>query len=470
MASIAAAPATTSTRQKPRLSFWQIWNMSFGFMGIQFGFALQNANTSRIFSNLGANADDIPILWVAAPLTGLIVQPIIGYLSDRTWSPRWGRRRPFFLIGAVLASLAMLIMPNSPTLWIAGGMLWIMDASINVSMEPFRAFVGDKLPAEQHTTGFATQSFFIGIGAVVASLLPTILTKLGVANEAAAGIVPNSVKYAYYLGAAAFLLCVLYTVFSSTEYPPEDLEAFEREKNRVTLWEGIRETFTGVLHMPKVMKQLASVQFFTWFGLFCMWIFTTLAVTKHLYHTTDPKSAAFNEGANFVGVAFAVYSGVSAAFSLVLPIVARKFSRKLTHMLCLTAGGVGLLSIAFITEPWMLYLSMIGVGIAWTSILSVPYAMLAGVIPANKMGHYMGVFNAFIVLPQVCASLGLPFIMKQFPSLDPLNVVVLGGVLMIIGGLLTLRVSDDEKIHLYAEGEQGLAPAYETPATPNPAV
>ena len=290
------------------------------------------------------------------------------------------------------------------------------------------------------------------------------------ANEAAAGLVPNSVKYAYYLGAAAFLLCVLYTVFSSTEYPPEDLEAFEREKNRVTLWEGIRETFTGVLHMPKVMKQLASVQFFTWFGLFCMWIFTTLAVTKHLFHTTDPKSAAFNEGANFVGVAFAVYSGVSAAFSLVLPVLARKFSRKLTHMLCLTAGGLGLFSVAFITEPWMLYLSMIGVGIAWTSILSVPYAMLAGVIPANKMGHYMGVFNAFIVLPQVCASLGLPFIMKQFPSLDPLNVVVLGGVLMIIGGLLTLRVSDDEKIHLPAEGEQGLTPAYETPATPNPAV
>ena len=470
MASVAAAPATTSNRKKPRLSFWQIWNMSFGFMGIQFGFALQNANTSRIFSNMGASADDIPILWVAAPLTGLIVQPIIGYLSDRTWSPRWGRRRPFFLVGAILASIAMLIMPNSPALWIAGGMLWIMDASINISMEPFRAFVGDMLPAEQHTTGFATQSFFIGIGAVVASLLPTILTHFGVANEAASGIVPNSVKYSYYIGAAAFFLCVLYTILTTTEYPPEDLEAFEREKNSITLWEGVKETFTGVVHMPKLMKQLASVQFFTWFGLFCMWIFTTLAVTKHLYHTTDTKSAAFNEGANFVGVAFAVYNGVSAAFSLLLPLIARKFSRKLTHMLCLMAGGLGLLSIAFITEPWMLYLSMVGVGVAWTSILSVPYAMLAGAIPANKMGHYMGVFNAFIVLPQVCASLGLPFIMKQFPSLDPLNVVVLGGVLMIIGGLLTLRVSDDEKIRLPLEGEQGLTPDFESPATPNPAV
>jgi maltose/moltooligosaccharide transporter len=463
--SVAAAP--NGTRQKPRLSFWQIWNMSFGFMGIQFGFALQNANTSRIFSNLGANADDIPILWVAAPLTGMLVQPIIGYMSDRTWSPRWGRRRPFFLIGAVLASIAMLIMPNSPTLWIAGGMLWIMDASINVSMEPFRAFVGDKLPNEQYTTGFAMQSFFIGIGAVVASLLPTLLTKFGVANSAPDGIVPNSVKYAYYLGAAAFFLCVLYTVFTSTEYPPEDMEAFEREKSSVTFLQGVKETFSGVLHMPPVMKQLASVQFFTWFGLFCMWIFTTLAVTKHLYGTTDSKSSAFNEGANFVGEAFAVYSGVSAVFSLFLPMVARKFSRKLTHMLCLTAGGLGLISVAFITEPWMLLVSMVGVGVAWTSILSVPYAMLAGSIPSHKMGHFMGVFNAFIVLPQVCASLGLPAVMKQFPSLDPLNVVVLGGVLMIIGGLLTLRVSDNENVQLALAPDQPINPGYDPGAAPD---
>lgn len=447
------ATAATATKRKPRLSFWQIWNMSFGFMGIQFGFALQNANTSRIFSNLGANADDIPILWVAAPLTGLLVQPVIGYLSDRTWHPTWGRRRPFFLIGAVLASLAMLAMPNSPTLWIAGGMLWIMDASINISMEPFRAFVGDMLPNEQHTGGFAMQSFFIGVGAVVASLLPTILTKMGVANEAASGLIPNSVKYAYYIGAAAFFFCVLYTVLTTTEYPPEDMEEFERDRKRVTFIQGINETFSGVFHMPHVMKQLASVQFFTWFGLFCMWIFTTLAVTKHLYHTTDPKSAAFNEGANFVGEAFAMYNGVSAVFSLLLPLIARKVSRKLTHMLCLTAGGLGLISIAFITQPWMLLISMVGVGVAWTSILSVPYAMLAGSIPAHKMGHFMGVFNAFIVLPQVCASLGLPAIMQKFPSLDPLNVVVLGGVLMIVGGLLTLRVADNEKIRLPLEAD-----------------
>ncbi len=448
MAPPVASATATATRRKPRLSFWQIWNMSFGFMGIQFGFALQNANTSRIFANLGANADDIPILWVAAPLTGLIVQPIIGYLSDRTWHPTWGRRRPFFLIGAVLATLALLVMPNSPVLWVAGGMLWIMDASINISMEPFRAFVGDMLPDEQRTTGFATQSFFIGVGAVVASLLPTILTALGVANDAPKGIIPDSVKFSYYIGAAAFFICVLYTVMKTKEYPPDDMEAFLHEKESVTFWQGVNETFAGIFQMPKLMRQLAAVQFFTWFGLFCMWIFTTSAVTKHLYGTTDSDSPLFNQGANFVGVAFAVYNGVSAVFSILLPKIARRFSRKLTHLLCLSAGGVGLISIAFITQPWMLLISMVGVGVAWTSILSVPYAMLAGSLPANRMGYYMGVFNFFIVIPQVCASLGLPAIMKRFPSLDPLNVVVLGGVLLIVGGLLTLRVADDEKIHL----------------------
>jgi maltose/moltooligosaccharide transporter len=427
--------------------------MSFGFMGIQFGFALQNANTSRIFATLGANPDEIPILWVAAPLTGLLVQPIIGYLSDRTWHPTWGRRRPFFLIGAILATIALIAMPNSPVLWMAGGMLWIMDASINISMEPFRAFVGDMLPDEQRTTGFAMQSFFIGIGAVVASSLPWLLTQLGVANEAAEGIIPNSVKWSYYLGAAAFFVCVLYTVLSTKEYPPEDMEEFKRENAAVSFSQGIRETFSGIFEMPRLMRQLAAVQFFTWFGLFCMWIYTTSAVTKHIYGTTDVKSALFNEGANYVGVAFSVYNGVSAIFSLMLPLIARKFSRKITHMLCLIAGGLGLISIAFITQPWMLLISMVGVGVAWTSILSVPYAMLAGSLPANKMGYYMGVFNFFIVIPQVCASLGLPKVMEAFPNLDPLNVVVLGGVLMIIGGFLTLRVADDEKIRLPIDAE-----------------
>ncbi len=450
MASV--APVSASTRRKPQLSFWQIWNMSFGFMGIQFGFALQNANTSRIFATLGANPDEIPILWVAAPLTGLLVQPIIGYLSDRTWHPIWGRRRPFFLIGAVLATVALVVMPNSPALWIAGGMLWIMDASINISMEPFRAFVGDLLPDDQRTTGFAAQSFFIGVGAVVASLLPSMLTGLGVANTAPEGLIPDSVKWSYYLGALAFFGCVLYTVLTTREYPPEDMQAFLREKQETTFFDGLKETFTGIFNMPRVMRQLAVVQFFTGFGLFCMWIYTTLAVTKHIYQTTDPTSAAYNEGANFVGTCFAVYNGVSAVFSIFLPMVARRFSRKGTHLICLTLGGIGLISIQFIHSPEMLLLAMAGVGIAWTSILSIPYSMLAGSLPARKMGYYMGVFNFFIVIPQICASLGLPFLMKRFPALDPLHVVVLGGVLLIIGGLLTLRVSDEEEIILDENG------------------
>lgn len=433
--------------KKIKLSFWQIWNMSFGFMGIQFGFALQNANTSRIFQTLGANPDEIPILWVAAPLTGLLVQPIIGYLSDRTWHPTWGRRRPFFAIGAVLATLALIIMPNSPALWIAGGMLWVMDASINISMEPFRAFVGDMLPDEQRTSGFAMQSFFIGIGAVVASLLPSILTYFGLENTSVGGTIPATVKWSYYLGAIAFLGCVMWTVFNTKEYPPEDMAAFQKEKEEGTFLKGFQETFTGIFQMPKVMKQLAVVQFFTWFALFCMWIYTNSAVTKSMYGTTDTTSAAYNEGANWVGVCFAVYNGISALFSLFLPELAKRFGRKLTHLICLVAGGLGLISISYINSPEMLLVSMVGVGIAWTSILSIPYAMLSGSLPANKMGYYMGVFNFFIVIPQVIASLGLSKIMNSL-GWEPINIVVLGGVLMIIGGILTLRVDDKEEIIL----------------------
>ncbi|MFT4032001.1 MAG: MFS transporter [Siphonobacter sp.] len=435
------------TSRLPKLSFWQIWNMSFGFMGIQFGFALQNANTSRIFATLGANPDDIPILWVAAPLTGMIVQPIIGYLSDHTWHPVWGRRRPFFFFGALLATLALIVMPNASVLWIAGGMLWIMDASINVSMEPFRAFVGDLLPDSQRTSGFAMQSFFIGVGAVVASLLPTIFTHFGIANTAPEGVIPDSVKWSYYIGAAAFFSCVLYTVLTTKEYPPSNMEEFRREQATSNFWDGIKESFQGIFEMPHVMRQLAVVQFFTWFGLFCMWIYATNAITEHIYGTTDTKSATYNEGANFVGTAFAVYNGVSALFSLLLPSLAKLLGRKLTHCFCLILGGLGLISLYFIHNPNLILLAMMGVGIAWTSILSIPYAMLAGSLSANRMGYYMGVFNFFIVIPQVCASLGLSTLIR-FLSLNPIQMIVLGGVLLIIGGLFTLRVSDHEEIYI----------------------
>lgn len=435
-------PTPPTLSRKPRLSLLSIWNMSFGFMGIQFGFALQNANTSRIFETLGANPEDIPILWAAAPLTGLIVQPIIGYLSDRTWHPVWGRRRPFFFIGAVLASLALIAMPNSPGLWIAGGMLWILDASINISMEPFRAFVGDMLPEEQRTAGFAMQSFLIGVGAFIASKLPALLTGLGVSNEAAAGHIPESVKWSYYIGAAAFFLCVLYTILTTKEYPPDDMAAFQQEKESISFWGGVRESFEGLFHMPKIMKQLAAVQFFTWFGLFCMWIFTTQAVTQHIYHAPDPASAAYNEGANFVGEAFGTYNLVAMLFSIVLIPVSRVLTRRFTHMLCLIMGGIGLASLYFIQHPAYIHVAMVGVGMAWASILSMPYAMLSGGLPANRMGYYMGVFNFFIVIPQVVASLGLPVLLKSMPALEPIHVVSAGGGLLVLAGLMNFFVED----------------------------
>jgi len=363
---------------KPSLSFWQIWNMSFGFLGIQFGFALQNANVSRIFETLGANKDELPILWLAAPVTGLVVQPIIGYYSDRTWVKNLGRRRPYFLVGAILASFALILMPNAWALWVAAGTLWIMDASINISMEPFRAFVGDKLPEDQRTRGFAMQSFFIGVGAVVASMLPWMFTNwLGVDNTAPEGEIADSVKWSFYLGAAAFFFAVLWTVVKSSEDPPQNMEEFKRLKKETGALTGLKESFLGIFSMPKTMVQLALVQFFSWFALFAMWIYTTSAVTEHVYGTTDTTSALYNKGADWVGVCFAVYNGIAAVFALALPAIAKFTNRKITHLLCLFAGGAGLISIFFVSDPNMLLVSMVGVGIAWASILSMPYAMLA---------------------------------------------------------------------------------------------
>ncbi|MFC6999443.1 MFS transporter [Rufibacter roseus] len=437
---------TIQTPVKPRLSFWQIWNMSFGFLGIQFGFALQNANVSRIFETLGGT--EIALYWLAAPVTGLVVQPIVGYLSDRTWSPKYGRRKPFFMIGAILASISLFIMPNSSVLWMAVGMLWILDTSINVSMEPFRALVGDLLPSEQRTTGFAAQTFFIGVGAVVASSLPWIFNNwIGVPNTAPAGEIPPSVKWAFYSGGIVFFLAVLWTVLKTKEYPPEDLEEFEREKKETTFWQGVLETFFGIFKMPKTMLQLALVQFFTWFALFAMWIFTTPAITSHVYGTSDTTSKLYNEGADWVGICFAVYNGVSAVFAFVLPVLAKKTSRKVTHLICLTIGGLGLISIYFISDPNMLVLSMVGVGIAWASILTMPYAILAGSLPAKRMGYYMGVFNFFIVIPQIVAGSLLDFFNKNLFDGQSIYVLVLGGCSMIFAGLLTLMVRDvDEHV------------------------
>jgi maltose/moltooligosaccharide transporter len=496
-------------KSKPRLSFWQIWNMSFGFLGIQFGFALQNANVSRIFETLGAKVENIPILWIAAPVTGLIIQPIIGHMSDNTWN-RLGRRRPYFLTGAILASLALILIPNSPVLWIAAGMLWIMDASINISMEPFRAFVGDMLPSEQRTTGFATQSFFIGTGAVIASVLPYVLTNwFHVQNTAPAGQIPLSVKLSFYIGGAVFISAVIWTIIRTKEYSPDELKEFSSEENSkrdydadnenihssdVFVKRGIYWILAGVLlsiiirfyslekelyilsigigafgviqlitgmfvsagktksglvvvlsdlySMPKTMGQLAIVQFFSWFALFSMWIYTTSAVTSHIYGTKDPTSELYNQGANWVGILFAVYNGFAALVAFLLPVIAKLTNRRITHSISLIAGGLGLISIILFHTPHLLILSMLGIGMAWASILAMPYAILTGSLPASKMGTYMGIFNFFIVIPQILAASILGFFVRDVFGGESIYALVTGGISMFIAALLILFVKD----------------------------
>lgn len=582
-------------KRKLRLSFWQIWNMSFGFLGIQFGFALQNANVSRIFETLGADIALIPLLWIAAPVTGLIVQPIVGYLSDNTWN-RLGRRRPYFLIGAIFASLALFVMPNSPVLWVAAGMLWILDASINITMEPFRAFVGDMLPSEQRTKGFAMQSFFIGIAAFVGSFLPWIMTNIfNISNTAPEGMIPDSVKFSFYIGGIIFFLAVMWTVYSTKEYSPEELKAFEEaEKERLGVdEEQIREevpekslirqklrhgpivTIIGLLSslavwfynleqelyiltlglasvgalliitsllqrsgnrnglvvvsddlymMPKTMKQLAVVQFFSWFALFAMWIYTTAAVTAHIYdmgiqeteiiemeealsileeqldaewyrrlpavrsdlaafrerieagETQIPATmrvvnffleegrvdlspelrsslhrveSQYNIGADWVGVAFGIYNGFAALIAFLLPVIAKRTNRKITHAIALIGGAIGLISIYFITDPMWILVSMIGVGLAWASILSMPYAILAGSLPAAKMGTYMGIFNFFIVLPQILAASVLGFVVGSIFSGQAIFALILGGLTWVLAAGLTFLVDDvDDPDHI----------------------
>ena len=438
---------------KHRLSFREIINMSFGFFGIQFGFALQNANVSRIFQTLGAEIDKIGFLWIAAPLTGLLVQPVIGYLSDRTWHRKWGRRRPFFFIGAVLASIALFLMPQSTMLWMAAVLLWVLDASINISMEPFRAFVGDKLTSAQRTIGFATQTFFIGAGAVIASLLPYIFTNVfKISNTAPPGQIGDSVKYSFYVGAVVFFLSVLWTVITSDEYPPENMEKWKQEKSQTKgVVFAIGEITKGIFSMPRTMLQLAIVQFFTWVGFYCMWLYSTAAIAQNAYGTVDTTSKAFQDAGDWVGVMFTVYSAVSAVTAFLLPLLARRTGRKYTHMICLIVGGAGLLSLVFIKSPILLLVPMIAVGLAWASTLTMPYAILAGALPPAKMGFYMGVFNFFIVIPQLIASFVMGFIIKDIFHEQAIYALVIGGAAMMIGGIFNLIVRDeDEKLIIAA--------------------
>ena len=430
-------------KEKPTLRFWQIWNMSFGFLGIQFGWGLQMANMSAIYEYLGASADQIPMLWLAAPLTGLIVQPIIGHLSDRTWSPRFGRRRPFFLIGAVLSSLALIAMPNSSSLWMAAGLLWILDASINISMEPFRAFVADLLPPSARPRGFAMQSLFIGLGAVLASAAPWMLTNwLGV-TASAPGTIPNAVRYSFYIGSAAFFCAVMYTILTTKEKPPADLAAFEREKQSTAgIGHGVQEILTAIRNMPETMRQLALVQVCTWMGLFCMWLYFPVAVARNVFGAPDASSPLYQQGVEWAGLCFGAYSAVCFAFSFFLPPLAKLRGAKGTHALCLLAGAAGLASVSVIHTPGLLLLSMTGVGIAWASTLSMPYSMLANALPAGKTGVYMGIFNFFIVIPEIVASLGFGWVMNNVLDNNRMAAVVAGGAFMALASLLVLRVKE----------------------------
>ncbi len=431
------------TLTKPRLSFPQIWNMSFGFLGIQFGWGLQMANMSAIYEYLGAKPEQIPMLWLAAPLTGLLVQPVIGRMSDRTWGPL-GRRRPYFLVGALFASAALVLMPNASTLWMAAGLLWILDASINVSMEPFRAFVADKLPEEQRTEGFAMQSLFIGLGAVIASALPYLMTRFGFATGASGSAIPANVKLSFYIGAVAFLGAVLRTITTTKEYPPEDMLAFRAmQAEKVGIGAAAKEIFEAVLAMPKVMRQLALVQVCTWFGLFCMWLYFGVAVARSVFGAPDETSPLYREGIEWGGICFAMYSAVCFVFSFLLPRIAAKLGRRMTHSLCLLCGAAGLLSVGLIHDKNLLLLSMTGVGIAWASILSIPYAILAGSLPSAKIGLYMGIFNFFIVLPEIAASLGFGWVMQHLLGNNRLAAIVAGGVFMVIAAGLMQLVRDE---------------------------
>jgi maltose/moltooligosaccharide transporter len=499
--------------RKPMLTLRQILNMSVGFFGIQFGFGLQNANMSRIFRTLGAELDEVAILWIAAPLTGLLVQPIIGYFSDKTWSERFGRRRPYFLVGAILASMALIFMPNAWVLWTAVIGLWVLDTSINISMEPFRAFVGDLLPSSQRNTGFAAQSFFIGLGAVLSSFLPQILTWMGVSNDAPEGVIADSVKLSFYLGAAAFILAVLWTVFTTKEYSPEEVERYEAAEADVfdkeaysvqtpanllfkhgSIWlaagalltflkwhfefgnkemylftmgiglfglillaaglfrrmqseSGFSEVVDNLMNMPQTMRQLAVVQLFSWFALFAMWIYTTDTIALEFYGTLDANTPEYQKASNWVGVCFGIYNGVAALVAFLLPVLAARIGRRQTHALALLIGGLSLVSILVISNRYMLLIPMVGIGIAWASILSMPYAILSGVLPSSKMGLYMGVFNFFIVIPQLIAASLLGFIVGSLFDNQPVFSLIIGGTGMVIAALFTLRVSDKDEEH-----------------------
>jgi len=436
--------------QKPRLSFGQIFSMSMGFLGIQMGFALQNANASRILQTFGANVDHLGWFWIVAPLTGMIVQPLIGHYSDHTWT-RLGRRRPYFLVGALLAACALILMPNSamfaaflPPVLIGAGMLMFMDASFNVAMEPFRALVADMLPEEQSTTGFSVQTLLIGVGAVIGSLLPYVLLNwFGIGQNVTAGGVPMNLIISFITGAAVLIISILWTVISTKEYSPEQLEKFHPEAKQIEeSTKGLSDIFVSFKQMPKTMRQLAWVQFFSWIGLFGMWVYTTPAVAQHFYHTTDAQSELYQQAGDWVGILFGVYNFVAMVVALLLIPIAKKIGRRKTHAINLAIGAIGLMSILFMPDSRWLILPMIGVGIAWASILAMPYAILAPSLPVGKVGVYMGIFNFFITIPQIVNALFSGYVLKYVFHLQSVYMLVLSGVFLLIAMIFTLRIKN----------------------------
>ncbi|MCX8019870.1 MAG: MFS transporter [Chitinophagaceae bacterium] len=430
---------------KPRLSFWQVWNMCFGFFGIQFGWSLQMGNMSAIYEYLGAKPEEVPLLWLAAPMTGLIVQPIIGYLSDRTWHPRWGRRRPYFFIGALLSSLALFIMPHSSEIWMAAGMLWILDASINISMEPFRAFVADNLDESQRSFGYSMQSMFIGAASFIAGFLPGILVNwLGVSREKGSSGIPQNIMWSFYIGAIVFFGAVLYTVLTSREYPPSpshDKEKPEEKKENMLV-----EIFSAIRNMPSQMKRLALVQFLTWPGLFLMWFYYSTGVAAEIFGgDAKTNSTVYTKGLEHANATSAILNLVTFLFSFTIPFWVKKTGKKQTHFFCLLIGGLGLITVPFVKEPWILFVNMSMVGIAWASILSMPYSMLAGSLPAEKMGIYMGIFNFFIVIPEIIASLFFGKIFELFLSGQRLTAVMIGGILLCLAAIVCLILVKEKR-------------------------
>lgn len=454
--SMSGTTAKSKAVKKPPMSFWQIFNMSFGFLGIQFGYALQTGNASRILQTFGANIEHLTWFWLAAPLTGMIIQPIIGHYSDNTWT-RMGRRKPYFLTGAVFSALALVFMPNAsllmailPTVMVAAGTLMMMDASFNVAMEPFRALVADNLPEEQHNHGFSVQTALIGVGAIVGSLLPYALANwLGIPKIAAEGMVPPNVRYSFYAGAIVLIATVLWTVFRTKEYNPDEYASFHAEEIEKAKGEkkqsAVHEVFSNLIHMPKTMKQLAVVQFFTWFAFFSMWVFTTPSIADHVFHikSGDTSSEAYNNAANWVNIMFAVYNGVSAIYALLLPKIITNISRKKTHAFSLAIGGLSLISLLFIQNQYLLIIPMVGIGLAWGSALAIPYAILSSSIPATKTGVYMGIFNFTITVPQILNGIVGGLIVKHLFNNQTIYALVMAGVFLFLAAVSVRWIQED---------------------------